>query len=236
MFRFPSLKDGASNRVLTAGLAGIALLGANGAFAQSITISNGSPATKTTGAVMKVSDNFGVSQPAANKAKLSGTGAFTSSGGDGTIIVDVQGTADTQTGNVFSATYDFTLMLTGSGTLSYTLSATAKEFGSTVPLFSDSSKTPLQGPASMEYSGTDTSSVIPISLSNVPFDANLTVSWDGAALGDDLTVEVPDHSIDVALATPAAVPEPSALPLVAMGAPGLLGLLAWRRFAPRKNS
>jgi len=144
--------------------------------------------------------------------------------------VDTQGSATATAGDNFQGSYDYTLALTGTGNLSYTLKATAES--GLLTLFTKSSTTPLQGPATKEYSDTFAYDGIPISGS-IPFDLQLVVSWDDSTAGDQLSITVPMNSIDLAVVNPASVPEPSALPLLGLG---VLGLLGWRRFAPRGKS
>jgi hypothetical protein len=240
MSRILLLKRTGLSSVLASSLAGIALLGGSGAFAQTITITDPPGiSVSTTGAVTETgSNNIQFSQPEANKVHLFGTApdTFTSSGGNGTIIADIMGTANTTEGDNFIATYDFTLGLTGSGNVSYTLEATGTAnilgFSIAEQIFSKSSTTPLQGPTGPVLESGSVTDTIPIS-GTFPFDAQLQVTWDDASAGNTLTVDVPDTSIDLSVVTPTVVPEPSAVPLVALG---ILGFFGWRRFAARRRS
>lgn len=147
-------------------------------------------------------------------AKISGTAGFLSSGGSGTISVDVGGLATVLLGETISVDYDFTLSLTG-GSLDWTLTGMA----SIVQIFNKSGSI---SSGSQQFIGSDSFTNTFSDFNGVPWSASLDITWNGASNGDTLTVTVPNNSIDFSV-----IPEPTSFCLIGIG--GLALLLRRRR-------
>ena len=145
-----------------------------------------------------------------------------------TVTLSIGGTYNTDpvTPDLFSVSYDFTLTLASAAPVAFTLQGSIEP--TTFPFFPPitiASGTVTQG--SNTYTGTF-SAPVPLAGPGT-WSGQLVLTFSAPATGDTLTLSIPNNSIDFQLG-PTAIPEPSSISLIALGAAALL-LLARRSLA-----
>jgi len=182
-----------------------------------LTATAGPPAITLTNASQTV-NTLTVQQAGQDTVKLFGDASFTKgSAATSTIVLQINGSFDADTGDMFFAFYDFTFNLTGTGQVSWRLDGNVN-----IPPFGfqnvvrETSSSNLIGPSSQRYTGIK-SAPSPFNFAST-WQGVFTVTWTGGLAGDTLGVTVPNNSIDFQL----RVPEPSSTAIFALGAMGLI--------------
>jgi hypothetical protein len=169
-------------------------------------------------------------QPAPDRVKLFTKEdlVFELTSSTGTIDVGVTGTVSANTGDVALGSYDMNFALTGTGSFDILVSGSVEVFGfSTGFDFSETGIAGPLGPPPVNFQGGDSTDPSPLTISNAPFEATLTLNWRGQ-VGDQMTIDIPPNSIDFGV----IVPEPSSLATLALGVGCCLFALRrkrWRR-------
>lgn len=184
--------------------------------AASITIGPIIPGTSGS-VIQQPGATYAATQVSSTRVKVTGLGDYTATGSTSAITLSIGGLISAVVGEPLSLDYDFSLILAGSGSVAWSLNTIVTISGFPIPGPSSNG-----GPITSADNGTFTgsrSAPSPLTVSNVPWSALLTVNWSGATVGDTLQVSIPTNSIDLTV-----VPEPSSILLVGLG-----GVLLTRR-------
>jgi len=194
------------------------------AKAATITFSGQPVITPATNITADGGNSFSISQIDSKHVKASGSGTYTynGSGSGNTITLTIGGSFQVAGGEDFYGNYDFTLGVTGSGSVHYDITASAN-LTSPLPasgtVYNDSGDL---ASGTQQFTGSG-SYIAPNLFSSYSgnWSASVVLTWLNATPGDTLTFTVPQNSIDFLVATP----EPSSVALIGCG----LLALAYRR-------
>ena len=126
-----------------------------------------------------------------NPLKIFGDASFVSNGTDAEITLQVAGSVTAAAGDRIQADYDFTTNLTG-GNASWML-------GGEILLLLDFPFSVSEGPIEPgvnSYDGGGTTVALPFPVDDVGFEGELVIHWNNAQAGDELSVTIPNNSID----------------------------------------